>query len=536
MKYFLGLSSTYSGMDTLRHTFATGSELDLSTLRAYLAAHYGSTFDHTAVYQNGRTALAVGLKAVAPRGSKVIITSLTCYTVTQAVKAAGCIPIYADIDPKTLHFGKKELEKALEGEKDVRAVIVQNNLGVPADIAGIEEVCNKHKLAIVEDLAHCAGIRYADGREAGTVGRVVALSFGKGKSIDAVTGGAVVFTNPLDPPVIQPVISPLFKDSFRARIYPLICAITRGLYHIHPKIARGYLALHLKIHAIKLAADGEVDPKTRLSYWQCKLALHQLQIMPHRGRKPLRDFYFVNSREQLLAELERHGYYFRDIWYNIPVSPERYFQKSGFHEESCPEAKRAAETLVNVPTWYSKTEMAPAIRIIREYLVDKDSVPEPPEPKNKLKKEKKKKAKKEKPVKPKKPTKKELKQQKEKQKEKEEVAALDQMSNIFDLRDQKVAAEKAKEEETVKALAEPSEKPAEKAAEKTAAQPAAKAPEKSTPEEPAAKPAEKPQTDEPKGPAGTDSMTGMRVAPEKLTEREKLKRKLESEGSARSVF
>ncbi|MBQ3271333.1 DegT/DnrJ/EryC1/StrS family aminotransferase [Candidatus Saccharibacteria bacterium] len=370
MKYFLGLSSQFSIGDVIRHTLAIGDEYQLPELRAFLAAHYGATFDHVAVYANGRTALNVAIKAVAPRGSKVIITSLTCYAVVQAVKSAGCVPIFADVNKETLHYGAKELEKAIQGETNVKAIIVQNNLGIPVDIAAIEKVANAHKLAIIEDLAHCAGVRYPDGREVGTVGRVAALSFGKGKSIDAVSGGAVVFTDPLDPPVKQPTNPPRFPENFRARFYPLFSLIIRGLYYIHPKIGRAFTAFLLKTKQIKRSADGVVDPKTRLTYWQCALALRQLRSMPHRGRKPLRDFYLVNDREEVLAGLEKKGYYFGDTWYDLPVAPKRYFAKADFHPDLCPVATELAEQIVNLPTWYDAAELRSAKRLILAHLVD----------------------------------------------------------------------------------------------------------------------------------------------------------------------
>ena len=370
MKYFLGLSSQFSVSDIIRHTLAIGDEYQLPELRAFLAAHYGATFDHVAVYANGRTALNVAIKAVAPRGSKVIITSLTCYAVVQAVKSAGCVPIFADVNKETLHFGAEELEKALQGETNVKAVIVQNNLGIPVDIAAIEKVANAHKLAIIEDLAHCAGVRYPDGREAGTVGRVAALSFGKGKSIDTVSGGAVVFTDPLDPPVKQPVNPPKHADNFRARFYPLFSLMIRSLYHIHPKVGKAMTAFLLKTKQIKRSADGLVDPKTRLTYWQCTLALRQLRSMPHRGRKPLRDFYLVRNRDEVLAGLEKKGYYFGDIWYDMPVAPKRYFDKADFHPDACPVAAELAEHIVNLPTWYDAAELRSAKRLILAHLVD----------------------------------------------------------------------------------------------------------------------------------------------------------------------
>lgn len=370
MKYFLGLSSQYSLGDIFRHTLAVGDEYQLPELRAFLAAHYGSTFDHVAVYANGRTALNAAIRGVAPRGSKIVVTSLTCYAVIQAVKAAGCVPIFADVDKETLHYGAKELEKALRGETGVKAIIVQNNLGIPVDIESIEKVAKLHKLTIIEDLAHCAGVKYPDGREVGTVGRVAALSFGKGKSIDAVSGGAVIFTDPLDPPAKQPTAAPNSIDSFRARMYPLFSLIIRNLYYIHPKVGRAFTAFLLKTKQIKRSADGAVDPKTRLTYWQCKLALRQLRSMPHRGRKPLRDFYLVKDRDEVLAGLEKKGYYFGDIWYDMPVAPKRYFKKADFHPDQCPVATELAEQIINLPTWYDPAELRSAKRLIMAHLVE----------------------------------------------------------------------------------------------------------------------------------------------------------------------
>ncbi len=370
MKYFLGLSSQYTLGDVFRHTLAIGDEYQLPELRAFLAAHYGATFDHVAVYANGRTALNVAIRGVAPRGSKIVITSLTCYAVVQAVKSAGCVPIFADVDKDTLHFGAKELEKAIKGETGVKAIIVQNNLGIPVDIEAIEKVAKLHKLSIIEDLAHCAGVRYPDGREVGTVGRVAALSFGKGKSIDAVSGGAVVFTDPLDPPIKQPVNPPKHAENFRARFYPLFSLITRGFYYVHPKVGKAFMAFLLKTKQVKRSADGVVDPKTRLTFWQCRLALKQLRAMPHRGRRPLRDFYLVKDRDEVLSGLEKKGYYFSDIWYDLPVAPKRYFSRADFHPDLCPVAATLAEQIINLPTWYDPAHLRSAKRLIMAHLTE----------------------------------------------------------------------------------------------------------------------------------------------------------------------
>lgn len=598
-RYFLGLSSTYSAGDTFRHTFATGSEYDLSELRAFLAARYGATYDHVAVYANGRTALSVAVKALVKRGGKIVVTSLTCYAVIQAIKNAGCVPIFADIDKKTLHFGKKELEKALEGEENVQAVLVQNNLGIPADIEGIEEVVKAHKLIIIEDLAHCVGTVYSDGREAGTVGRAAILSFGKGKSIDGITGGAVVFSSPLDPPVTQPVEPPIFKDNFRARFYPLFSSIIRGGYHLSRKFGRGLTSGLVKIHAIKRSADGDVDENTRLTFWQCKVILRKLKKIPHRARKPLRDFYLVDDRDAVLKELADAGFEFSDFWYETPVAPERYFHKADFHPDACPVASEVATKIINVPTWYDKEDLKPALKIIKAHLIDSAEISAEEikarektefeleiEARKKEKKEKrekavkdklaklepkavlkaakaakeksaeKKKAKKEESAKTKEELEKEREERKKQRAEERKQKELERREKISEERDDSgllLAMEKAEAERAEKAKskeeAEPKEKskPAEKAEPKVKAEPTEQPAEKIVKKEvePAKKPAEKLMKEakkaEPKD--GTHiitkagSMPGMRVAPEKLSDREKLKAELEQgKKEERSVF
>ena len=98
--------------------------------------------------------------------------------------------------------------------------------------------------------------------------------------------------------------------------------------------------------------------------------------MPHRGRKPLRDFYLVSDRDEVLAGLEKKGYYFSDIWYDTPVAPRRYFRNADFHPDQCPVATEVAEQIINLPTWYDPAELRSAKRLIMAHLAenpDKDA-------------------------------------------------------------------------------------------------------------------------------------------------------------------
>ncbi len=366
--YFLGQAANYRGLKTWRHFFAYGTKNDSDELRAYLAAHYGTTKDHVALYHNGRSALAVAMRTLLPQGSKVVITALTCTAVVQAVRAAKCVPVYADIDLERLHFGPKELLNVLKENDNVSAVVVQNNLGNPCEIGPIEEICQRKKLVLIEDLAHCAGMHYEDGREAGTIGRVACLSFGKGKSIDTISGGAVVFRNEEDDAVKQPQKKPKLGESMRDRWYPVFAGQIRAFYYLG--LGKLLTAFLIKIGCIERSADSRLSTSTRLTHWQAKLALRQLKSLPRNGREPIRDYYLVKHRRELLERLAKFGYVFNDIWYDCPVAPARYYKKSKFREADCPVATAVAKHIINIPTHYDKSDMVTAYKIIKEYKID----------------------------------------------------------------------------------------------------------------------------------------------------------------------
>ena len=367
--YFLGQAGNYRAHDILCHTFAIGLPGDTSRLREHLAARYDTDFPHTAVYHTGRSALSAAVKAVVPKDSKVIITSLTCYAVVQAIKSAGCVPVFADASPDTLHFGPRELKKTLKSYPDTRAIIVQNNLGRPVDMAALEQIARKHNLKIIEDLAHCAGVSYPDGRECGTVGDATILSFGKGKSVDVIAGGALVLRDTTLAPCKQPRKRPRLSDSLRERFYPLFGASIRGLYHFSLKkhnLGRVLTAFLLKIRFIEKSADAELSFVRRATLWQSRRALKILKNLP-KNRPPMRDFRLVTDREKVLKELEKQGYIFQDTWYDCPVSPERYYKKVHFPEDECPQAVKLSQEIVNIPTWYNRDDLRNAYAVIKKY-------------------------------------------------------------------------------------------------------------------------------------------------------------------------
>ena len=407
---FLGQASNYRGRRIWRHLFAHGSATDSRRLRQTLARRYGATtLADVQLYHTGRSALAAAIQSLVPAGSPVIVPGLTCIAVIRAIKAAGCTPVYVDIDPATLQYDLTALArtfkqlsasrpapvKPLQLDKYDKVcytgiVMAQNTLGRSLAMGKIQPLADAARFAIVEDLAHCAGRFYPDGREIGAVGAAAVLSFGKGKSIDAIEGGAAILrrtafpvaqphvasksaapqsfaanSTPAEPlqPLVRPTTQPRRSDQLRDRWYPVFGWLARGLYHLG--LGRFFLGALHRLHWLARSADAVLDPDQALPDWQAKLALAQLSALP---ATPLREHYFVQDRPAVLQSLARAGYQLTEIWYDTPVSPARYAAEAAFPTKACPQTAWVAAHIVNLPTWYPEVKLSPARALIQQHL------------------------------------------------------------------------------------------------------------------------------------------------------------------------
>ena len=367
---FQALGARYGFVAAVKHAFAHGTEHDSERLRQALVKRYGG---EAVLYQKGRSALAAAIRIATGGGGSVAISGLTCYSMVQAVEAAGCTPVFVDIREKDLHFGAKELTTAIKKHPDVKAVVIQNMLGIPADIMAIAAVAKENKIVIIEDLAHSAGAQYADGREVGTVGDITMLSFGRDKAIDSVNGGALVVRNHTASSA-APAMMPSFAQQLRDRVYPLIAWLARTLYPVG--IGRYVMGASIRLGWVVRSADGEADETIALPYWQAKVACQQVKTLTttavrrrkksqeyaallgvlvpagteQSGAAPVRVPLLVSNRDDVVAHLAVHKVQVNDIWYDVPVSPRRLYDKVEYPIDECPNAVKISQRLMNMPT------------------------------------------------------------------------------------------------------------------------------------------------------------------------------------------
>lgn len=373
---FNSLGSNYTSVFAVRALFATGNEEAHRKLTAYLEKRYGG---YATLTYKGRDALSIGLRAIigdTPR-AKVVINSFTCIALYDAVVENGFVPLFLDIEEGALNFSAVALARALDTEQSIRAVIIQNTLGTPAEVEKISLLCKERGIALIEDLAHSIGATYENGAEAGTVGDAVVLSFSQDKVVDGISGGALImrnadFASRVDAPKGR---VPLFRQ-LRDRFYPIITWNIRVLYSLG--IGKALHTFARALHLLPRPLDGERELCV-LPSWYAPLilgefmrlettALHRRTIATLYAQKlekssqipraveklrqsaNLRFPIQTADRAALVARLARAGIHISDIWYDAPIAPKKYAARTSYTTGMCPRSDSLAEIIVNLPT------------------------------------------------------------------------------------------------------------------------------------------------------------------------------------------
>jgi len=134
--------------------------------------------------------LAVGL-AIVDRADvespEVLIPAYGCPDLVAAVVAQGATPVVVDLaDQQTPRMDAESVAAAITS--NTVAVIAVDFLGIPERLGALSAICRAKNLLLIEDSAQCFPPKSI---ETG-VADVVVLSFGRGKPINLMGGGALL--------------------------------------------------------------------------------------------------------------------------------------------------------------------------------------------------------------------------------------------------------------------------------------------------------------------------------------------------------
>jgi len=142
---------------------------------------------------SGTTALWVALKAAGVKaGDEVIIPAYTFIATASAVLMANAVPVFVDIDEKTLNMDPDIIEAAIT--EKTKAIMPVHIAGNPANMDKICAIGMQHGIAIVEDAAQAHGAEWK-GKKVGAIGEGGIFSFQTSKNMSAGEGGAIITNN-----------------------------------------------------------------------------------------------------------------------------------------------------------------------------------------------------------------------------------------------------------------------------------------------------------------------------------------------------
>lgn len=148
---------------------------------------------HTISCGNGTDALYIILKSLGIGvNDEVITVANSWFSTSETIGQTGAKPIFIDIHPDYYTIDVSKIEEKIN--KNTKAIIPVHLFGQPAEMEKIIELCNKYKLALIED---CAQAHFAEwkGKKVGTFGIAGSFSFFPGKNLGAYGDAGAIITN-----------------------------------------------------------------------------------------------------------------------------------------------------------------------------------------------------------------------------------------------------------------------------------------------------------------------------------------------------
>lgn len=204
---FVGNEKKYLS-EAIDSTFVSSVGPLVKTFEDKLAEFTGIKYCTATV--NGTSALHIALKAIGVKENTEVLTqSLTFIATINAIKYCNAVPVFIDIDLKTLGMSHKSLENFLKfncemrndgkcwnklSNKEIKAVMPMHTFGHPVNLNKISSLCEYYNICLIEDSSEALGSFYK-GKHVGSHSIVSTLSFNGNKIITTGGGGAILTNN-----------------------------------------------------------------------------------------------------------------------------------------------------------------------------------------------------------------------------------------------------------------------------------------------------------------------------------------------------
>lgn len=144
---------------------------------------------------NGTIALQIAYKmARLKRGDKILSTPFSFIATSNTAIWEGLEIVFCDINKDSLNIDSNKIEKILESNRDIRAILAVHVFGNPCDVEKLGSIAKKNNIALIYDGAHAFDVKYK-GQSVLNYGDISTISFHATKLFHTIEGGAIINTN-----------------------------------------------------------------------------------------------------------------------------------------------------------------------------------------------------------------------------------------------------------------------------------------------------------------------------------------------------
>lgn len=158
-------------------------------LEKRLAEHLG--VKNVVLVSNGTVALEIAYRTLDIKGF-VITTPFSFVATTSSLVTNSILPIFADIDEKTLNLNPANIEELITS--NTSAIVPVHVFGNACKVEEIKQIANKHNLKVIYDASHAFDVKY-ESQSILNYGDISTLSFHATKLFHTIEGGALIIND-----------------------------------------------------------------------------------------------------------------------------------------------------------------------------------------------------------------------------------------------------------------------------------------------------------------------------------------------------